>query len=137
MSEPAPSIALLDAEGRVVTFLRPDLPIGWSPPPGYSICAADQLSPGWQFAPPPVDPVPPEVTPRQLRLWLLSVGITDTAIRSMLGAIADENERERAFIEYDYAQTYRRDHFLVAQLGGALGFNAGQIDDGFRAAAKL
>jgi hypothetical protein len=76
-------------------------------------------------------------TQRQMRLWLLSQGITDEMIRAMLTDIADENGRRAALIEYDYATEYSRSHPLVAQIGSSLGLSESDIDLAFREAATL
>lgn len=83
--------------------------------------------------PPAASPasVPSEVTPRQIRLQLLTLGITDAMIRGQLASNA------AALIEWDYSLAIRRDHPLVAQLGAALGLTSAQVDDAFRAAALL
>lgn len=58
-------------------------------------------------------PPTPELTPRQLRLGLNSIGITETQIDAAL-----ENDAE-GFIEWKYATSYKRDHPLISQLGAA------------------
>lgn len=87
-------------------------------------------------APAPVEEIP-ACTPRQIRLWLLSAGVTDDMVRAQIDAIPDATERARALIEYEYATEFRRDHPLVQILGSALGLSATQIDQAFRAAAAL
>lgn len=80
-------------------------------------------------------PVPHEVTMRQARLALLGAGLLDdveTAINAMT-----EPAKSAARVEWDYSNTLRRDHPLVATLGTGLGLTGGQLDDLFRAAAAL
>lgn len=45
------SLAVVNADGRVVTFVRPDVPEGWAPPNGCTAVPDDQLPPGWQYEP--------------------------------------------------------------------------------------
>jgi hypothetical protein len=45
------SLAIVNAVGRVVTFVRPDVPEGWTPPNGCTAVPGDQLPPGWQYEP--------------------------------------------------------------------------------------
>lgn len=45
------AIALINNDGFVVTFLRDDLPDGWSPPDGFSTIPENDLPSGWQMAP--------------------------------------------------------------------------------------
>lgn len=45
------SLAILNASGRVVTFVRADVPVGWTPPEGCTAVPGDQLPEGWQYEP--------------------------------------------------------------------------------------
>lgn len=45
------------ATGKVVTFVRADVPQGWQPPEGCTAVAASALPVGWQYEPAP-DPTP-------------------------------------------------------------------------------
>jgi hypothetical protein len=80
--------------------------------------------------PSPQSQVPAALTPRQLRLWLLSVGIPLAAIDAQL---TDDAAR----IEWEYSLEIRREHPLVAHLAAALGLSDAQVDDAFRTAAML
>lgn len=82
--------------------------------------------------------VPAAVTPRQLRLQLLTGGVTPAMVQASLEAIPDPAQREAALIEWEYASEVRRDHPLVASLAGALGYTtSAQVDQLFRAAYAL
>ena len=72
------------------------------------------------YVPPPT-PMP-ELTPRQLRLALLDIGITEEQIDTKLSGDA------RGKIEWKYASTYKRNHPLVAQLGAAFGLRPSDMD---------
>nr|WP_314076319.1 hypothetical protein [uncultured Roseococcus sp.] len=84
---------------------------------------------------PEPDPFPP-LTARQLRLWLLSRGITRAMVGAALQALPAE-EIEAAEIEWEYSQEYRRDHRLIVQIGAAFGMTAADIDAGWPEAAAL
>jgi hypothetical protein len=71
------------------------------------------------------------VTPRQFRLALIAIGISPTAIDSLL---ADD---EAALTEWQYAQEIRRGHPLVESLRVSLGKTAEEVADLFAAAAQL
>lgn len=75
-------------------------------------------------------PVPQSITPRQLRLWFVSAGIS---LDDIDGNFPDEPAR----IEWEYAKEVLRSHPLVKQLGVSLGFTSEQVDDAFREAALL
>jgi hypothetical protein len=79
----------------------------------------------------------PACTQRQIRLWLLSQGITDESVRSMIEAMPDATKREAALIEFEYATEYRRNHPLVTMFGTELGLTEEQIDGAFVAATNL
>lgn len=79
--------------------------------------------------------MPAEVTMRQARLALLQAGklaAVTAAIDSM-----PSPDKEAAQIEWEYSNTLRRDHPLVAALGPALNLTGEQLDDLFITAAGL
>lgn len=90
----------------------------------------------WETPPPLlVEMPPPTLTRRQLRLGLLSLGATVTQVETAISALPDATAREEALIEWQDASSYLRSHPLVAQIAGALGFTAEQIDAAWAAAA--
>ncbi len=81
-------------------------------------------------APPPPEPAPlPPLTRRQLRLGLLSIGITAEDVEVQINAIADPTERAYGMIEWQDATQFRRDHPLLAQVAAAMELPAEQVDD--------
>lgn len=84
---------------------------------------------------PPEQPGPVAVPMRAAKLALIDAGLLapiDAAIAAMPGV-----EGQKARIEWQYSNTLRRDHPLLAQLGPALGLTAAQIDGLFLAAAAI
>jgi hypothetical protein len=57
MSTPISYALVSLATGRVQTFVRPDLPAGWTPPEGYSLVAREELPQGWQMEPVSAEPL--------------------------------------------------------------------------------
>ena len=45
------SLAILNSLGQVVTFVRADVPEGWTPPEGFTAVPDDQLPAGWEYEP--------------------------------------------------------------------------------------
>lgn len=84
----------------------------------------------------PSDPMP-ELTPRQLRLMLLQLSLTEASIIALIDAIEDEGERAAALIEWNWATRYERSHPLVAQLASAMDFTPEELDALWRYAADL
>lgn len=85
--------------------------------------------------PPPPEPIPTTITPRQARLALLQAGLldqVDTAINSL-----ESPAKETAQIEWEYATSIDRDSQWINQLGGALGLNTEQLDDLFKTASTI
>lgn len=79
--------------------------------------------------------VPSEVTMRQARLALLSIGKLDQvapAIESLGGT-----DRDVARIEWEFASVVGRGHSLVAMLGQALDLDEAALDQLFITAAGL
>lgn len=90
------------------------------------------------LVPAPVNPeVVPNITPRQLRLWLLQNGITRAMVEQKIADIPDAAEREAAEIEWEYATGFVHTHPLVQMFGADFGLNEQQIKDGFKAASTL
>lgn len=83
------------------------------------------------------DIAPPELTRRQLRLGLLSNGITTADVDAVIAAIPDDIERETAQIEWSDASTYERHHPLVDKIGAVMGLSPEQIDAMWFEAASL
>lgn len=77
------------------------------------------------------------LTPVQLRLALLSGGITMAQVTAVIAAIPDATEREHAMTYWDYSLAYHRDHPLIARFGAALGLTSSQIDQMWSAAAEI
>lgn len=83
--------------------------------------------------PPPM----PALTSRQLRLGLVTNGISLSSVEAAIDAIEDPTDREVARIEWEYATTFERSHPLVNQIGAALGLTPEQIDAMWTEAAAL
>ena len=82
--------------------------------------------------PPSPPPVPQVVTRFQARAALLQAGLLDDAT-AVIEASGD------AFTKLAWAEAseWRRDSALVVGMATAIGLSSGQIDDLFRAAAKI
>ncbi|MER8422471.1 hypothetical protein [Mesorhizobium sp. M1403] len=65
----------------------------------------------------------PSITPRQLRLTLQSIGITEDAIEAVL-----VNDPEGK-IEWKWATTFSRKHPLINTMGAVFSITPEQIDD--------
>lgn len=79
----------------------------------------------------------PTLTARQLRLSLLSIGITPAAVDTAISQIVDPQARAAAQIEWEYSSTYERNHPLVATLGATLGLTPAQVDAAWQQAAAI
>lgn len=136
MGTNATSWALLNADGRVVTFLRLDLPASWMPPPGHAIVADDDLPAGWQRAE-DESPVPQSVTARQIRLWLVRHGVSLASVDAAINAIPEAPTRDSVRVEWEYAPYVERSHPWLVPLAQALGLSEAQVDAAFREAASI
>ena len=130
------ALAILDSQGRVVTFVRPDVPEGWQPPEGCTAIPDDQLPAGWQHAP-DESPVPHQVSARQIRLWLVRHGVSLASVEAAIDAIADQQQRDMVRVEWEYAPYIERSHPMLVPLAAALGLSEEQVDAAFREAATL
>lgn len=79
----------------------------------------------------------PPLSARQLRLGLVSNGISLSQVEATIDAIENQQDRDVARIEWEYASTFDRHHPLIEQVGGALGLTTEQIDTMWAAALNL
>jgi hypothetical protein len=129
-------IAIVDGRGFVLTFVRPDVPAGWTPPDGCTAVPADQLPAGWQYAADD-SPVPATISARQARLWLIRHGITLAQVDAVIASIPDAITRESVRVEWEYGTEVHRDGPWLTALGPAIGLDAATLDTAFREAAGI
>jgi hypothetical protein len=125
------------SDGKVVNFVRPDYPAGWEPGEGLILVADVDLPEGWTRAEPDLGPVPDTISARQIRLWLVSHGVSLVAVETAIDSISDAMQRDLVRVEWEYAPYCERQHPMIATLGTALGFTSEQIDHAFREASQL
>ena len=130
------ALAIRNALGQVVTFVRDDVPSGWTPPEGCTAIPESELPAGWTRAPDD-SPVPPSISARQARLWLLRNGITMATVDATIAAIPDAITRESVRVEWEYGTEVHRDSPFVSQLGATLGLTSERLDAAFREAASI
>ncbi len=111
-------------------------------PPGWTRTAPPALGEGqyalwvggWQVVdalpaePAPLLPVLPPLTRRQLRLALLSIGVTAEDVEAHISDITDPVDRAAAMIEWEDATHYKRDHPLVADVAASMALPPAQVD---------
>jgi hypothetical protein len=137
MGNNATSLAIVNAAGEVETFVRLDVPAGWTPPDKCTAVPDDELPAGWKRAAPPVAPVPQTITARQARLWLVQHGVALSSIDAAIESIADPVTRESVRVEWEYGTEVRRASQWLAALGPALGLDGNTLDRAFREAVTL
>ncbi|MBW6400751.1 hypothetical protein KPL78_23020 [Roseomonas sp. HJA6] len=126
---------------EVEKLFHPDLVATLEPVP-----EGIEVTEGWTWngetfaAPAPSGPedIPvPDITARQLRLWLLAQGIPLASVDAAIAALP-EADRAPAQVEWEYATRYERGHSLIALLAPAVGLETPEaIDVAFRSAALL
>ena len=126
-------VNVIEADADTAAAIAADL--GGSAVLSATAGPGDAYSGGNFTRPEPEVVVPAEVTMRQARLALLGAGLLDD-VESAINAMSDP-AKAAARIEWDYSNTLRRDHPLVATLGAGLGLTGGQLDDLFIAAGAL
>jgi hypothetical protein len=115
--------ALINAQNIVVNVIVADE--NYVPPDGFYCVEAEATSAeiggtyvNGQFLPPSRTPqLAPTLEARQLRIGLLSVGITADAVEAAINSIEDPAERPILLIEWEYRTTFRRDNPILALLG--------------------
>lgn len=81
--------------------------------------------------------VPPSVTARQIRLWLVTNGFSLSQVDAAISAIPDEQQREVARIEWEYAPYIERSHPMLLPLAASLGMDESQVDAAFMRAEAM
>lgn len=81
-------------------------------------------------------PVPSDITPRQARLVLAKHGLL-ASVSAAIAAIEDEQQRQVAEIEWEYATRIERSAPWVTALYAALGLDQAGVDSLFIEAATL
>ncbi len=79
----------------------------------------------------------PDITRRQLRLWLHRSGVPTSAVMAALDAIQDPDARAEAIIEWEDATVFQRSHPLIESIGAALGMTSEQLDAAWMGASHL
>jgi hypothetical protein len=130
------ALAILNAAGQVVTFVRDDVPETWAPPEGFSAVPESQLPANWEHAP-DTSPVPESITARQIRLWMIRHGMSLADVDAAIDTITDPITRESVRVEWAYAPYVLRSHEWLVPLAQSLGLTAAQVDAAFREAATI
>ena len=104
----------------------------------------DGVGIGWRYvgqewvAPPEPELVPKliDLTPRQLRLGLLNIGIKPADVSAAIEQLPSP-DREKAEIEWEYANTFQRDHPLIGILANHFGLSKEAVDKAWLASMAL
>jgi len=127
-------IAITNALGHVVTFVRPDLPPGFQPPPACKAVPESSLPVGYKMAAVEPPPVPASVGDLELRQALAKFGKNRRVIEAAIQGIADEAQRDSMIDWWDRRVEIRRDEPELRALAGLLGVTDAQMDGVFRVA---
>lgn len=117
--------------------MRLDLPETWAPEEGYTVVPDDELPEGWQRVPEATLPVPPTVSARQIRLWLVGHGVSLATVEAAIDSIPDQTTRDMTRVEWEYAPYVERTHPMLLPLAAALGLTEQQVDQAFREAVNI
>lgn len=79
----------------------------------------------------------PPLSARQLRLGLVSNGMSPAQVQATLDAMPEGVDKDNALIEWEYATTFNRMHPLISTVGSSLGLTEEQIDAMWTAAVDL
>jgi hypothetical protein len=137
MGSKAKSLAIVNEAGEVETFVRLDVPAGWTPPAACTAIPDDELPAGWSMAAAPTAPVPKSISPMQARLWLVRNGIALTDIDAAIESISDQQTRDTVRVQWEYGLEVVRSSDWLAALGPVLGLDDTTLDQAFREAAAL
>lgn len=79
----------------------------------------------------------PPLSPRQLNLMLVQIGMSWAQVQARIDALTDPDERTAANIEFNRATSFKRNHPLVLSLAAGFDFAPAEIDTMWRYAADL
>lgn len=77
------------------------------------------------------------LTPVQLRLALLSNGVTRAQVDSAIAAIPDSAQRETAVTMWEFSSEFHRDHLFVQVVASILGLSSDAVDAMWREASSI
>ncbi|AKE44766.1 hypothetical protein AU106_gp135 [Sinorhizobium phage phiM9] len=117
----------------------------------YSVLAPQiftwmEANPGFPIEPyvPPSPPTPeeirenmPQLTRRQLRLAFIDSGITPSEAQSVIDAMSPGNEKEKADVEWNDSDRFKRLHPLVITITEAFSMTPEQLDTLWNSAVNL
>lgn len=83
----------------------------------------------------PKEPVPSEVSPLQIRRWLILNGISMAMVDAAISAIPDPIARQIAAAEWEFGLSVQRSNPMINQMGAAFGLTPSQMDQAFRESA--
>jgi len=69
-----------------------------------------------------------DISPRQIRLALLSLGLTELTIDSAIGNL-ESPIKEQAMIAWKYSTTFQRNVPIISAIGDLLNLSESQLDD--------
>jgi hypothetical protein len=82
--------------------------------------------------------VPASVTARQIRIWVVrNIPGGLSAIESALAAIPDQQARQEAQVEWEFAPYCERRHPMLESIAFSLGLSQEQVDQAFREASTI
>jgi hypothetical protein len=67
------------------------------------------------------------ISPRQIRMVLLSMGITESMVDAQIEAL-ESPEREQSMIAWKFSTSYERQIPMVSLIGSSLGLTSEQLD---------
>jgi NADH dehydrogenase/NADH:ubiquinone oxidoreductase subunit G len=102
--------AVLDENGAIATEAHDEII-----PANYAYSITEQAEP---IA---------DISPRQIRLALLSLGLTELTIDSAIGNL-ESPTKEQAMIAWKYSTSFKRDVPIIAAIGKLLGLSSEQLD---------
>jgi hypothetical protein len=87
---------------------------------------------------PELPDVPASVTARQIRIWVVrNIPGGLSAIESALAAIPDQQARQEAQVEWEFAPYCERRHPMLESIAFSLGLSQEQVDQAFREASTI
>lgn len=122
------------ATGKVLSIIRPDVPVGFAPPNGCHVVDENKLPQGWEYEEQKA-PIPQTITAVQLKRWLLRADLM-TSVDAAINSLPDFEQKDFQ-IMWEYETLFARDNPELLKIAAAINMSDEAIDTAFCEAVKL
>jgi len=102
-----------------------------------AVAACDETIPApYSFEISSINPPIEDISPRQIRMALLSLGLAENAIDGAISNLSSP-QKEQAMIAWKYSTTFKREAEAVSMIGSLLSLSSEQLDQIWKIGSNL